>query len=107
MISTHVLDLDSGMPAVGVQVKLEIFHSDQWNEIKFEKTNQDGRIAFNCEAKTGEYRLSFYIEDYLNSSGHVAFFTQAPISFKISDLSRKYHIPLLLSPFGFSTYRGS
>lgn len=102
MISTHILDLNLGKPASGIEVSLELLiAADTWKNVATEKTNNDGRIAFANPADTGTYRLVFEIEK-LSS-----FFTVAPVTFKITDTSRKYHIPLLLSPFGYSTYRGS
>jgi 5-hydroxyisourate hydrolase len=107
MISTHVLDTSRGLPAAGVSVSLEKKSGATWNLIDSVETNTDGRIAFNCPPSAGTYRLSFEFEVYFKRSGTEYFFITAPVIFQISDVSRKYHIPLLLNPFGYSTYRGS
>ncbi len=107
MISTHILDLNSGLPAKDVAVQLEKQSGDTWKLIADERTNGDGRIAFNCSAEAGIYRLTFQLEEYLQKNKLAPFFVVAPVTFNISDTKRKYHIPLLLSPFGYSTYRGS
>lgn len=106
MISTHILDLRTGNPAAGVAVTL-LKKSSEWETIKEAKTDNDGRIKFDCSPAAGEYRLLFEIEDYLKSNELEPFFTSAPITFRITDTGRNYHVPLLLSPYGFSTYRGS
>jgi 5-hydroxyisourate hydrolase len=107
MISTHVLDLNSGMPARGVQVTLEKQSGKDWEKLSDEETNSDGRIVFSCESKAGIYRLTFQLENYFTKNKIEPFFVVAPITFKISDIKRKYHVPLLLSSYGYSTYRGS
>lgn len=110
MISTHVLDTTHGAPAEGVAVELEMQASDgtgSWSPIAAERTNKDGRIAFQCPARPGTYRLTFRVEPYFKSRKIAAFFTEAPIVFQITDTARKYHVPLLLNPYGYSTYRGS
>jgi 5-hydroxyisourate hydrolase len=105
MISTHILDTTKGMPAANVAVTLEHQEGSNWKEIGVDKTNTDGRIVFNCPKVAGVYRLTFAIEDYFK--GQESFFMNTPIVFKISNLDRKYHVPLLLNPYGYSTYRGS
>lgn len=107
MISTHILDTSLGNPAVGVSVCLEKLSQGSWLKVDEQSTNQDGRISFNCPAETGSYRLTFYIEDYFKKHTQDSFFLNTPIAFKIANTNRKYHVPLLLNPFGFSTYRGS
>ncbi len=107
MISTHILDTSLGLPAAHVLVRLEKMQGASWQKISEEKTNTDGRISFDCEKISGTYRLTFEIEDYFKNSKKEFFFLQAPVIFKIEDTTRKYHVPLLLNPFGYSTYRGS
>lgn len=107
MISTHILDLNLGLPAKDVSVRLEKKSGEQWSTLATEKTNSDGRIAFNCLAEPGVYQLSFHIEEYFKRQNIVPFFIAAPVAFHITDTSRKYHVPLLLSSYGYSTYRGS
>lgn len=105
MISTHILDTTKGVPAAHVTVILEKQSSDSWKEIGNDKTNNDGRINFNCPPEEGTYRLTFKIEEYFK--GEESFFLNTPVVFKISNTNRKYHVPLLLNPYGYSTYRGS
>ncbi len=107
MISTHILDTTLGNPAAGVTVELAKYANDQWVDIGNAKTNQDGRIAFECAPIAGTYRLKFKIEEYLKQKNKDPFFIVAPVVFNITDINRKYHIPLLLNPFGYSIYRGS
>lgn len=107
MISTHILDTSLGVTAKGVAVELAKYENEKWQMIAAEKTDSDGRIVFNCAPKSGVYRLKFALEDYFLQNKLAAFFVVAPVIFKIEDTNRKYHIPLLLNPFGYSTYRGS
>ncbi len=107
MISTHILDTSLGVTAQGVVVELAKYENEKWQEIASDKTNSDGRIVFNCAPQEGVYRLKFKVEDYFLKNKITPFFIVAPVVFKIEDTSRKYHIPLLLNPFGYSTYRGS
>ncbi|HXH74970.1 MAG TPA: hydroxyisourate hydrolase [Bacteriovoracaceae bacterium] len=105
MISTHILDTTKGLPAQNVTVLLELESASGWKEIGKDKTNTDGRIVFNNPKEKGVYRLTFSIEDYYKSEEH--FFMNTPIVFQIKDTDRKYHVPMLLNPYGYSTYRGS
>jgi 5-hydroxyisourate hydrolase len=111
MISTHILDLTSGRPAAGVVVELAKKNDEKsgadWHRLAETITNADGRIQFDIESAAGVYCLTFKIEDYLRKQNLEPFFTVAPVTFQISDTKRKYHIPLLLSLYGYSTYRGS
>jgi 5-hydroxyisourate hydrolase len=105
MISTHILDTTKGMPARDVAVSLERHQQGHWITIGEDKTNADGRIVFDCPREAGTYRLTFMIEEYFQ--GEASFFLNTPVIFKIEDTARKYHVPLLLNPYGYSTYRGS
>ncbi len=105
MISTHILDTTKGLAAVGVTVLLEKKNNETWLEVGADKTNTDGRIVFNCPKEMGIYRLTFNIEDYYKSEEH--FFMNTPIIFQVKNTERKYHVPLLLNPYGYSTYRGT
>ena len=100
-ISTHVLDTENGRPAVGVAVTLLRIESDQDTKIGEGTTDADGRIrrlvATGLEA--GTYRLEFAFDG--------PFFRQASVTFAVGDTSRSYHVPLLMSPYSLSTYRGS
>ncbi len=105
MISTHILDTTKGIPAANVTVILEQQNGKDWKHIGTDKTNTDGRIVFDCPKEKGVYRLTFNIEEYFQNEEH--FFLNTPIVFKIKSTERKYHVPMLLNPYGYSTYRGS
>ena len=108
MISTHILDTSLGNPAANVQVQLERRESGgAWKAVERTTTNADGRCTFQQAKEKGVYRLTFGVEEYLGRTGKKPFFLDAQVVFEIEDLSRKYHVPLLLNPFGYSTYRGS
>lgn len=107
MISTHILDLEKGKPAANVTVGLEKKIQDTWTVLEVAKTNEDGRIVFDSAKGAGVYRLNFQVAEYFNNQKKEAFFTEAPVTFEITDANRKYHVPLLLNTFGYSTYRGS
>jgi 5-hydroxyisourate hydrolase len=105
MISTHILDTTKGAPAQGVTVVLEKQEQDNWIIIGTDKTNVDGRIVYNCPKEAGIYKLTFETNEYFKNEEH--FFMNTPIIFKVQNTERKYHVPLLLNPYGYSTYRGS
>jgi len=107
MISTHILDLNLGNPAEGVVVLLEKKSENHWVVVHEAKTNNDGRIAYDVKPEAGTYRLTFQIQAYFEKMNIEPFFVVAPVEFRIIDSKRKYHVPLLLSPYGYSTYRGS
>jgi len=110
MISTHILDTSVGLPAKNVKVILEridLNNDKSWILIEEKKTNNDGRIVFNCPFEEGSYRLTFFICDYYKQQNKEVFFLDTPVAFNVKDSSRKYHVPLLLNPYGYSTYRGS
>jgi 5-hydroxyisourate hydrolase len=103
-ITTHVLDTAKGRPAQGVAITLEIFHKE-WQLVGRGATDVDGRLRTLTEGVALEraiYRLTFRTGDYNNG-----FFPVVVIEFRVDDPSQHYHVPLLLSPFGYSTYRGS
>jgi 5-hydroxyisourate hydrolase len=105
MISTHILDVAQGKPVPMVEVELDIFITDQgWHQVGRGVTNQDGRIAdFGEPAAPGLYRLMFDVESYMPD----AFFPSITLTIDVRDAQQRYHVPLLLSPFGYTTYRGS
>lgn len=107
MISTHVLDTSQGHPAQGVVVLLEKKSGESFSLLQQGVTNADGRMVFDCPFEKGTYRLVFQTDAYLARTGMMPFFTVVPVTFEVQDTSRKYHIPLLLNPYGYSTYRGS
>ncbi|MCF6264462.1 MAG: hydroxyisourate hydrolase [Xanthomonadales bacterium] len=106
-ITTHVLDTAKGCPAADITVKLEFFSTqDRWQLLATGKTNADGRIMewMDAPTKAGKYRLSFDTGSYHQGKG---FFPSVIIEFQIDATDTHYHVPLLLSPFSYSTYRGS
>ena len=108
-ISTHILDLAAGFPATGVPVGLDIWSGGTWIPAGGSVTGQDGRITDLPRLDPDEpatVRLGFAVRDYLEASRGTAFFPEITIAF-IAEPGEHYHVPLLLSPFGYSTYRGS
>ena len=107
-ITTHVLNTSLGKPAAGIQVVLEV-KQDEWTQIGSGTTNDDGRIAdFTSDSiVAGHYRISFALASYFEAQNVDAFYPAAHIEFIIKDPDQHYHVPLLLNPFGYSTYRGS
>jgi 5-hydroxyisourate hydrolase len=104
-VSTHVLDAVTGRPAAGIGVVLERRGDDGFDVVTTGETNADGRVAdLAPDAAAGVYRLRFDVEGYL---GPNTFYPEVAITFRISDASAHHHVPLLLSPFAYSTYRGS
>ena len=109
-ISTHVLDVSKGKPAKDVPVVIERKEGEFFNRLKSAKTDADGRVKdLVPEGKLveGTYRITFDTGAYWKAIGVEGFYPDAAISFIIRDANAHYHVPLLLSPFGYSTYRGS
>ena len=108
-ITSHVLDAATGTPASGVPVRLEQRGVDGWRTLADDVTDADGRISsFGPEAlPAGRYRVTFDTETYFASLGKTAFYPEVQIVFTLADVDAHYHVPLLLSPFAYSTYRGS
>lgn len=114
-LSTHVLDTALGKPAAGVTIRLFRVSGDGHHKIAEVVTNADGRTdapLLTGDALTaGVYELVFHAGDYLRTTGQakgeVLFLDQIPIRFGVPDASQHYHVPLLISPFSYSTYRGS
>jgi 5-hydroxyisourate hydrolase len=105
MISTHVLDLATGSPAPGVPVALEAAVGDGWRVLASGRTDNDGRVRdLGTVPAPGRFRLRFETAAYL---GPDALFPEVAIHFAVHDATAPLHLPLLLSPFGYSTYRGS
>lgn len=107
-ISTHVLDLGTGEPAIGVPVTLFRVEPGGRPELLVEmETDDDGRIRalLNAPLEAGSYQLVFDVAEYLQEDAE--FFENVAIGFRVDDTERSYHVPLLLSPFSLSTYRGS
>jgi len=114
-LSTHVLDTARGIPAKGVRIELHRIEDGERRRVATGVTNADGRIAAPLISgdllEIGVYELVFHAGDYLRSAGlatgEPAFLDQVIVRFGVAELNRNYHVPLLLSPFGYSTYRGS
>lgn len=112
LITTHVLDTALGQPAVGIPVKLEFSpKGDSWKTAGQTKTNKDGRapdlLAKDFEVKKGIYRITFELEKYFSGQKRKSFYPHATIVFEIENPAQHHHVPLLVSGFGYSTYRGS
>lgn len=95
-VSTHVLDAAAGRPLAGILIRLE--HEDT---VATARTDTDGRVASLPTSGNGVYRLVFDLD------GRPGFFPEVVIAFRVTDRAAHYHVPLLLSPFAYSTYRGS
>jgi 5-hydroxyisourate hydrolase len=110
-ITTHVLDTSLGRPAEGVQATVEIEAADGWKLVGKGTSDADGRILNlvpkDTKLAAGVYRLIFETGRYFAENNVDAFYPQVTIVFTIRDAAQHYHVPLLLSPFGYSTYRGS
>lgn len=110
-ITTHVLDTSIGLPAKDIHVKLfMLVHDTIWDEIASSNTNTDGRIKDllpeGVKLPKGVYKMMYQTETYFKKQAVKTFYPYINIVFSIEDETH-YHIPLLLSPFGYSTYRGS
>jgi 5-hydroxyisourate hydrolase len=111
-ISTHVLDTASGRPAAAVGVALGRVEDDGGETpLGAGVTDADGRlrdlVATSGALRPGTYRLRFDIGEYFSRSGRDAFYPEVVVTFRIAAVGEHYHVPLLLSPYGYSTYRGS
>ncbi len=114
-LTTHILDTARGCPAQGVRIVLYRLADGVRDQIAERVTNADGRtdspILTRDSFATGTYELVFHAGDYLRKTGQAAddplFLDEVPIRFGMSDVEAHYHVPLLLSPYGYSTYRGS
>ncbi len=114
-LTTHILDTAQGVPASGITILLYRVSGNSHRKIATAVTNEDGRtespILPQKDFKAGHYELIFqvgaYLEQHNLATGDVKFLDQIPIRFGIEDEDAHYHVPLLLSPYGYSTYRGS
>ncbi|MBP2558094.1 5-hydroxyisourate hydrolase [Neorhizobium galegae] len=115
-LTTHVLDTASGKPAEGLSIDLYRLNGDTREKLTTVVTNSDGRVdggpvLIGDTFLAGEYELVFHAGDYLRARGvelaEPAFLDVIPIRFGVADTTAHYHVPLLLSPYGYSTYRGS
>ena len=108
-VTTHMLDAALGRPAQGVPVRLEQRAGGGWSAIAAGSTNSDGRVTdFGpADLDAGVYRVSFDVASYFVATEQVGFYPEVAITFTLADPAAHYHIPLLLSPYAFTTYRGS
>lgn len=109
-ITTHILDLESGLPAAGVAVVLAEEKAGVWKDIATGKTDTDGRVKDLLTAgslQPGFFRLTFNVGEYFSRHKKKTFYRTIPVEFFIEAVDRHFHVPLLISPFGYSTYRGS
>ena len=117
-ITTHVLDTSSGKPAANLRIVLEKCTQEpqedggefSWEPVNETMTNADGRspeISAGLTIEPSVYRCLFFTQEYFNAVGTATFYPRVEVMFRIMDVDSHYHIPLLLSPYGYSTYRGS
>jgi 5-hydroxyisourate hydrolase len=110
-ITTHVLDTARGRPAEGIVVKLEVRSGDGWKLLGHCRTDANGRcnslLPESARLEPGTYRLVFDVGGYFGSQQTETFYEAIPIVFAIRRPEAHYHVPLLVSPYGYSTYRGS
>jgi 5-hydroxyisourate hydrolase len=111
LITTHVLDLARGRPAAGIAVRLERDGGRGWTVLAERVTDADGRVRDLLPAEApvepGRYRLVFDTGRYLATGGGKAFYPEVAVAFEIHESREHHHVPLLLSPYGYSTYRGT
>jgi 5-hydroxyisourate hydrolase len=110
-ISTHILDLAKGCPAGGVVVRLEREQDGHWHEVSRYQTDADGRVRSTLPTsealQRGRYRLGFATGEYFRAQGISCFHPYIEVAFAVDDPDANYHVPLLISPYSYSTYRGS
>lgn len=111
-ISTHVMDTAMGRPAAGVRVTLErVGDTDAAVSLGSGTTDDDGRlrelVASGVSLGEGVYQLRFAVDEYFGRTGREAFYPEVVVVFRVTPSDEHYHVPVLLSPFGYSTYRGS
>jgi 5-hydroxyisourate hydrolase len=110
VITTHVLDTSLGTPAAAVRVGVEREAFGAWKRVAQAETDSNGRCATllpRGSLEAGAYRLTFDVGAYFRESGRETLWRQVTIELVVTDRTAHYHVPLLISPFGYSTYRGS
>ncbi len=109
-LSSHILDITRGAPANGVSIKLDKMNSDKtWSFVDEKITDENGRVPNFLkvqESNPGIYKLTFLVNDYFEKDNIESFYPFVEVVFEIKDL-KHYHVPITLSPFGYSTYRGN
>jgi 5-hydroxyisourate hydrolase len=110
-LSTHVLDTANGRPAAGLEIELFKIKGDERSALKTVRTNADGRtdepLLNEDEFERGIYEIVFHVGEYFGEGGEPPFLDRVPLRFGVSDPEAHYHVPLLASPWSYSTYRGS
>lgn len=109
-ITTHVLDTSLGKPALGVPVSLSLREGNAFTEIARAATDADGRVRQflpDLPLVVGTYQLVFETAGYFRAASRGAFFERVTLEFYVADSAQHYHVPLLLTPFGYTTYRGT
>lgn len=110
-ITSHILDTSAGTPANGVFISLMQQQGDDWLMLGSGATDEDGRVSSFSETESallaGIYKLTFYLSDYYREKGQSSFYPFVDVVFEIEGDGQHYHVPLLLNPYGYSTYRGS
>jgi len=110
-ITSHILDTSIGKPAEGVLITLLQQQGDDWLMLGSAETNADGRVGDFTQSSdilpAGFYKLTFYLSQYYEQTQRDSFYPHVDITFEIAGDGQHYHVPLLLNPFGYSTYRGS
>ncbi len=109
-LSTHVLDTASGRPVPGLSVRCERLDDDAVTLVTERRTDTDGRIGdlvSRDELAKGNYRLTFATGTWAAANGHAMFYPEVSVTFTVTAADEHHHVPLLLSPYGYSTYRGS
>jgi 5-hydroxyisourate hydrolase len=110
-ITTHVLDTSIGKPAAGVAVALEQQQGEGWRAVARGITNADGRVVdllpSDTSLRTARYRLTFETGAYFEARSRPCFHPRVAVEFSVDDPAAHYHVPLLVSPYGYTTYRGS
>jgi 5-hydroxyisourate hydrolase len=109
-ISTHVLDTATGRPATGLHLALEAATADGWRQLGAASTDDDGRapdLLRDRAVQPGVHRLVFDTGTWFAAQGVASFYPTVTVAFEVTEAGDHYHVPLLLSPYGYSTYRGS
>jgi 5-hydroxyisourate hydrolase len=110
-LTTHVLDTANGRPAAGLEIELFRLEVNERRSLKTVRTNADGRtdepLLNEGEFERGVYEIVFWVGEYFGEGGEPPFLDHVPLRFGVSDPEAHYHVPLLASPWSYSTYRGS
>jgi len=111
-LSSHILDISQGQPVGNVKIELEKYNetTQQWVSIGKKQTDNNGRVSdflpYQKSNNYGKYKLVFFVEDYYKNKKIESFYPSIEVIFQIKN-NEHYHVPITLSPFGYSTYRGS